>query len=279
MLRAFKKAWILRYLGLFLLVQGWADPIGVKVWADIIYETGSGSSLVIAQEGDHQIKATLPWAPGFKAGVDLTLDYDQWHVMLEYMYLVTGSKKTSGTSTYPYINIANQYTSRGQGSYSYQSSFDLSFKTLQLMLWRPFGPFRPKIGLIGSWQIESLSVSYDANTLNLRQNEWGVGPQIGCDAVFPYAFASISASMCWGRYRIRRTDTASSIRVINTENNFHSTVPVLYLAAGPRYSFGNFSLNAGFEGQAWIGQQKLRLGDADDTLSVYGAFIKAAYTF
>ena len=232
-----------------------ASPVVVKktnpyVTADFIYYRTRQDGLDYVQTGintkfvsnrpfqtplDKKGKINVPggsWDPGFKVGLGLKLDHDNWDVFLEYTWIHSHSSDRTGSSEHFFTNLANliEFTNGLGGNepsnlLNASSRWKLRYNVLDLSLARNFYlseflTINPFIGIRGTWHHQDwnsklILVPAADDTLptipftnKTDTDYWGIGGRGGID--FGWYFAKnwslvggANASVLWIDYESR----------------------------------------------------------------------------
>ncbi|MCP5509595.1 MAG: MOMP family protein [Chlamydiales bacterium] len=220
--------------------------------------------------------------PGFKVGLGLNLGHDGWDVFAEYTWL-TSSVNDSVNS-----DNATWLWNTAAGTTRFSADWDFNFNAIDLELGRNFFvsqylTLRPHYGFKGTWQDQDYKTTAEiraAGALVARDrvaqdfDYWGFGIRTGMDTAWHFCkswsiYGNFAISALWSGFDIDRKDTTytvltdTSVTTLNTENNFHTILPVLELAIGLRWEIWvsdddyHFGIDAGWEEQVWWGMNRL----------------------
>ena len=146
-----------------------------------------------AENKNKWISNDFDFKPGFKVGLGVNFDYDNWDLNTEYTWLYLTDTKTknsqNGYTLYPTwsINGADQAITEGK------TSWKLRFNVIDLELARSFYAgtnltLRPHFGLRGGWIYQKNLCSYSYSTTTFlskgKQKNWLIGPRAGVVAHF-----------------------------------------------------------------------------------------------
>ena len=221
--------------------------------------------------------------PGFKVGLGLNLGHDGWDIFAEYTWLRSDVDDSVRSSTMDWLWRDGVSPDRAD------ARWDFHFNVIDLELGRNFFvsqylTLRPHYGFKGTWQdqdytsrAEFLNAAGDVTLRNKMVQDfdyWGFGIRTGLDTAWHFSsswsiFGNFAISALWSGFDIDRKDTQFSavadttITQLNTENNFHTILPVLELAIGLRWETWfsdddyHFGIDAGWEEQVWWGMNRL----------------------
>ncbi len=191
-------------------------------------------------------KAGSEYHPGFKVGLGVNLDYDDWTSFLEYTWMHQNTNNSS-TTTAPASFIPNNWavpdSPNGLLHLSVSSKWKMNLDQLDLALSRPFYQgerltIAPFGGLRALWIRQNLNIVLDANEYKARSNSWAVGPMLGAltnwllDCGFRME-GKAGASLLYTRYtRIRQNQITNGTSASSRIRNWDSLRPTANLGVG-----------------------------------------------
>lgn len=127
-------------------------------------------------------KVETKYQPGFKIGLGVNLDYDDWTSFLEYTWMHQNNGNES-TSKSGFVSN-NWFFSESLNGNTVRSAWTMNLDQLDLAFSRPFYQgqrltIAPFGGLRGLWIRQKFDVEIDANEDTLRSHCWSVGPMMG----------------------------------------------------------------------------------------------------
>lgn len=244
------------------------------------------------------VELDFKYKPGFKVGLGLNIDPDNWDIYTEYTWLrtthQTSSERTNGgvllpTWGHPTITGTNVFNTASE---KWRCNFD--FIDAELARSYYVGScltFRPFFGARAAWIRQSLSVEYVnlATTLStpivatpgtqhtiLRTRSWGIGPRAGLDTNWALgsgvrAFGNGYADLLYTRYVIQTKNTFASKSFISRENPGYLRG---HLDLEMGFGWGTYfdscnwhiDLSAAYEFQAFFNQNMFRHFDGGDAM-------------
>ncbi len=235
-----RGSWDFYVTGSFLYWQ----PIQENMELGIATSSTTATSLVVGttENPGNVINAKFSYKPGFKVGLGMNFDYDNWDAFAEYTWF-HGTHTTSSNG--PVSTGGVIYALQGHprlptvglnGYTSASNSWQLKMDFADLNLGRAYYlgtkvSLRPAIGVRGAWIRQNSTYSY-TNDGTLSQfittglpgslastatsMSWGVGPSIALDSnwMFGYGlrtFGKAEADLLYTRYNLSRLDTFSTL--------------------------------------------------------------------
>lgn len=221
--------------------------------------------------------------PGFKVGLGLNLGHDGWDVFAEYTWLTSSANDSVRSNSMAWLWRTIAPPQRAS------ANWDFDFSVIDLELGRNFFvsqylTLRPHYGFKGTWQDQDYTSRAEVrdaadnlvsrDTMKQDFDYWGFGVRTGMDTAWHFnkswsLYGNFAISALWSGFDIDRKDTLftqatdTTTTLLNTENNFHTVLPVLELAIGLRWEmwFSNddyhFGIDAGWEEQVWWGMNRL----------------------
>jgi hypothetical protein len=310
-------------------VQNGAD---VFITADFIYWKAQVSGLEYAFTGGvagggytsqtnatsgHMHAPDFDYQPGFKVGLGVLTNHDNWDVYAEYTWLhapshdsrddIDSSDVIQGVNTWGYLGVSPVYGTETD------AAWDFHFNVLDVEIGRGFWiskrlALRPHLGMKFSW----LKQDYDIHGRNVVTNgvsttnslnydfdlkQFGVGVRTGLDSAYYLAnkwsiFGDLAITGLWNRFKSHREDTyvvpgTGSFKNSDVHEHSHALSTVIELDLGLRFEtiFGKgkykYMLQAGWETQMWFDQGQFIRFTANDVgnLSMQGLTIKTGFWF
>ena len=234
----------------------------------------TGAQGNITNQGD-LIEPDFGLEPGFKVGLGLNLGHDGWDMFLEYTWLRSCVSESKRSNTMVNLWDTVLTPTRMRGSWDYDlNNFDLeigrNFFVSQYL------SIRPHYGFKGGWQSQDYVVRAELGNINRKMVQdfdyWGFGIRTGFDTAWHLnsswsIFGNFALSALWSSFDIDRKDTdfdgAVTTTNVNTNNDFHTILPVLEIAIGVRWEMWfsdddyHFGIDAGWEEQVWWGMNRL----------------------
>jgi hypothetical protein len=296
-------------------VQNGAD---VFITADFIYWQASGTGLNYAFNGaplgsvdttGHMKSPDFTYEPGFKVGLGVLCDHDNWDVYAEYTWLTVSKEDTKSTlngttaspvqiiPTWPGIETALVYqTASGEWS--------LNFNVLDFEIGRNFWiskriTFRPHLGMKFSWMEQHFNIegfNFDGTTADnqfkMKQTQFGVGVRTGLDTAYYFdskwaIYGDFGVTGLYNYFKESRHDyTGDTLEnTVSQRPQFLTTVVELDLGLRFETIFSKgrykYLLQAGWETQMWFDQEQfIRFTDHNPgNLSLSGLTIKTGFWF
>lgn len=229
--------------------------------------------------------------PGFKAGVTVYFDHDEWTFFAEYTRLINNNPLTSFANDNLNDEILGFYVGEVLNAWGHTASsgtgqWNLHFNNIILEMGRNTllshrFAVKPYVGLQGSWQDQDLNVSYLYsitaildNVVDMAQKFSGIGPRMGSEMEYFFTdelglFGHYAFAMLWSNFQmtsLNQQRVAFSGEDFQYNNSFISqyrqVAPVMDMSLGVRYShffcenLFRIMLQAGWELQVWFGQNQ-----------------------
>ncbi len=217
--------------------------------------------------------------PGFKVGLGYDLPHDGWDMYAEFTWLrpCADDRTTSANNSSLFTTLNNNPLQEAS------ADWNMKFNVIDGEIGRNFFlskhlKYRPFIGFKGTWQDQDYDVIYTSNNplfgtrvVRIDQDYWGFGLRTGVDTAWHFTnnwsiFGNMAISALWSGYDIDRRDIQQFIGQedtdINTNNSYHTIVPVLELMIGLRWETWFYhneyriALDAGWEEQVWWGYNR-----------------------
>lgn len=205
---------------------------------------------------NHIINMEFEYKPGFKVGLGMNFDHDNWDAYGEYTWLHGSHNQSSNGPASPSANaylVANLPNPDVQGDTKYTDvsqkwRLNMDFADVELARSYYVGSklsFRPFFGARGAWIRQSLDADYTnptsasiGNNDNLgaryRTHSWGVGPRAGLYTNWMLGqgfrlYGDGFADILYTRYKIRTRDfkVLKSNGTIEETNNHQNKVDYL----------------------------------------------------
>lgn len=286
-----------------------SNGVDVFITADFIYWKGQVDGLNYAFSGGvpgggygsqtnaPQGKMQSPdfkYEPGFKVGLGVLCNHDNWDVFAQYTWLQvpTGSTKDTvsggnattniiqGNTTWGYLGVTPIYSNA-------YAKWGLDFNVLDAELGRNFWiskrlSLRPHLGMKFSWMTQNYHVHGNALVTNgvvttgslaykWHQTQFGVGVRSGLDSAYYLwnkwsIFGELGFSGMWNSFDTSRKDIyqsapgAESFTNASVKHDPHTVSMVLEMTLGLRFetifSKGQYMymIQAGWETQTWFNQ-------------------------
>ena len=165
------------------------------------------------------------------------------------------------------------------------TNWDLHFQEIDLNLGRNFFvsqylSMRPHFGFKGTWQSQRYTNTYvtedgtgvvTSSSIDQEMDYWGFGIRTGFNTSWYFTkswsiYGNVALSALWSQFDVCRRDKVdadvsnddAAVTMLNTENDFHTIVPVLELGIGLRWEMWScddayhFQVQAGWEEQVWM---------------------------
>ncbi|MDN3508247.1 MAG: Lpg1974 family pore-forming outer membrane protein [Simkaniaceae bacterium] len=276
--------------------------------ADLLYWTAKQDGLAYARDGvtvfqsgaDVAKKAETQfpgddWNAGFRVGIGLNLDHDDWGALLQFTRFTTDESSAHSGQLGPTWEIAGlQGVPNGNRNVNIEfqnasADWSLIFNTITLELGRNLHPapyliFRPHIGLAATWFKQTYETTYTnfvnlpgftELNLNSDQNSWGIGMRSGFQSTWFFNdfwgfYGNGAIAALWTRFCTVRRDTATqtntdTIQPIYNRTDFHTVKPYIDLSLGLRFIHATTSthlaFSIGWEQQVFINQNASKPGD------------------
>ncbi len=177
--------------------------VGITNAQSVAPAAGSSASFVA---NGHVIDMDFDYQPGFKVGLGIKFDYDNWDAHAEYTWF-RGDNSMSAKA--PHTTAANPFAQvfpitgspflNGDEMYTTVSaSWDLDMDIVDAVLgrWYYVGTkltFHPYVGARAQWIRQYSKVRYvntntvtsgdnlQTHTINKKSNSWAIGPEVGID--------------------------------------------------------------------------------------------------
>ena len=216
--------------------------------------------------------------PGFKILLGWDLPHDGWDLLGQFTWLhADADDSTTRSNTTALFNPQNDPLIEAKADWK------LKFNVIDLELGRNFFvskylKMRPFAGFKGTWQSEDYTVNYITNNIirndaktEIDQDYWGFGLRGGCNTAWHFTnswsiFGNFAISALWSGFDVDRKDADNFLGIesvdVDTENNFHTILPVLELILGLRYETWfyyeeyHIAIDAGWEQQVWWGHNR-----------------------
>ena len=302
----------------FKLTQGSAEN-----WAQEITPLGSGSLAGTARLVD----APFDWSSGMRAGLQRSSPAHGTAIRFYYTYFGTSATNHAAGEVYSAF-LGNFFADNPDGTGfgpKYRSAdvdWDVQFHTIDLELERTFiiSPalvLRPFVGVKSAiirqdidsrWHgpIDSTGHDYQftSATETLKQDFWGIGPAVGCDAMVPlsitpthtlHAYFTPSAALMYGNWNfseVYQTDgpTSTTIPTPSTiainEDPIHGAATMLRLALGVEWEQPGHRVSTrvrlGYEAQVWLNQMQFysyNMGRLNNLMSLQGGVLEFGLTY
>lgn len=222
--------WDLFFTGSFLWLQATEENLNLGT---IITEQGGVPFVGPAFINRNIVEFDFSFKPGFKVGVGLNFDVDNWQLYAEYTYL----HQTINTSITPRTaqTVSGGVTTRQQIApnwYPEQPSnfvflegsgeWELKLDLTQMQLAREYYvgkclTFRNYVAVEGAWIRQQLDISFQGienvdlpensvlTSSTLKTKSWGVGPKVGLDMKWLFCtgfrfFANTSGALLFTKY-------------------------------------------------------------------------------
>lgn len=179
------------------------------------------------------INSSFSFKPGFKVGLGMDFEYDNWDAYAEYTWFhgthTTSSNgpRPTGGLIYPIAvppALANAIGTQEYASASNSWNLKMDFADLNLGRSYYVGTklsFRPAVGARGAWIRQNASYNYNTGSLHSTQGvlaltartiSWGVGPSVAMDSnwMMGYGFRMFGrgeADLLYTRYNTSVYDT------------------------------------------------------------------------
>lgn len=188
------------------------------------------------------INTNYEYSPGFKVGVGMNFDHDNWDANAEYTWLHNKISQVSNGQTNAVVYPINDWAARQNASSSFNSlvgKWHYKFDILDLMLGRSYYvgnrlSFRPAFGARGCWMRQHTSevcqgssqngAGTDKGKMTNNYASWGVGPSASLSTSWMVGYgvaivADIQADVQYRHFDIRQTFQTTTTSLNNT--TFH----------------------------------------------------------
>lgn len=182
--------------------------------------------------GSEMIAQGSKWAPGFKVGLGVNFDRDNWGGCLEYTWYHT-NQTTSETAPNPPDGRLGMYQifnyAGPNETTEFTSRWHLGMDILDATMFRAYYVgnrlvFNPFIGLRALWIDQSQKLDFNivpvstTNFWNASSDSWGIGPRFGVDLgwMLPAGFRFIgnaAGDICYTRFKLFCEEGANPILV------------------------------------------------------------------
>jgi len=220
------RSWDVYATGTFVYWQAIQDnmELGIASATDTSLTAGGNSGNIINMSFDYK--------PGFKVGLGMNFDYDNWDGYAEYTWFHgTNTQSSNGTTNgaifpfvgHPSIEGSNRYNT---GSENWNLKMDFADVTLGRSYYVGTKlTFRPFMGARGAWIRQRANYTFvntsttgrfgiaegTLTSLN-RSNSWGVGPSVGLSSnwMFGYGLRATglaTADLLFTRYNASTYDS------------------------------------------------------------------------
>jgi hypothetical protein len=218
-----RGAWDFYATGTFIY---W-DAMQENMELGITVPNGSANLLAGATANPGNIvNMDFDYKPGFKVGLGMNFDYDNWDAYAEYTWLHGTDSVSSNAPVDGAIWAFPGHAGLPTGSVSFNSgaqNWNLKLDFADLMLGRSYYvgtklSFRPYVGARGAWIRQNTAATFvntgvgtvgTAGTLTLvdRSISWGVGPSLGLDSSWMLGYGLRvygvgSADLLYSRYNV-----------------------------------------------------------------------------
>ena len=261
------------------------DGYGFFATADFLFwKLYEGGTDYLLKGKDAPVKGTLrhvnfDWEPGFKVGAGYLFEHDGWDTGVEYTYYRTHAHhSTHGNFLFPQVgNPSLEFTQA-------KAHWRVFFQNLDFLLGRNYFvsqsfSLHPLFGLTSAWidqhrHFHFLAVSNEHISLRSRNDFWGIGPHLTCNARFYLGknfsvYGNVAGDLLWGNFHVSEKETNKSAgrEFYHLHDSLHRMVASAAFALGLSYetSFAqdryHLGLKAGYENQYWFRQNQLPLFD------------------
>jgi hypothetical protein len=293
-----------------------AKEAGTDCWAEAI--TSDQTSISNNLEQIH-----FGWDLGFRVGAGYGMQHDQWDTNVFYTWFHTRGKDhaSEGPGTIHSTFLGNFYVDnpdgKGLSGPSYESAsidWTIRFHVIDWELGRNFWiskslALRPFIGIKGGWihqfihskwQNPNLSGAefFNVGIENIKNNFWGVGPEVGIDtkwvlfsgrSQFFSLFGDISGAIMWGHWSFRDVfNNALPQQVVVNLWPVNSGASMVRVFTGLEWEINfqqnryQFSTKLGYEMQFWLNQLQFYSftgGRLDNALTLQGGTLEFCFDF
>ena len=209
--------------------------------------TSKGSPSTIGNPGGQIVNVINPqhkYAPGFKVGIGVNFDHDNWVAAAEYTWLHSSSRQASNGFSTGVVYPVNDWAARQNSSNSYNSivgNWRYKFDFVDLMMGRSYYvgnrlSFQPAFGARGAWMRQRFNTTAQGSGINgagtdkyvnaNRYYSWGVGPSASLKTNWMLGYgldlvADLQADLLFRQFNIHQSfqDTTTSLN--NTHFNQH----------------------------------------------------------
>ncbi|HEY4255147.1 MAG TPA: Lpg1974 family pore-forming outer membrane protein [Chlamydiales bacterium] len=230
-----RGAWDFYVTGTFIYWEAMQENMELGIATE-----GSGALIAGATANPGQvINMNVDYKPGFKVGLGMNFDYDNWDAYAEYTWFHgTTNTSSNGLTGGRILAFPGQpgLPSAGTTYSTAAQSWNLKMDFADLMLARSYYvgtklAFRPFVGARGAWIRQNTSASFTgvstAGTLATvdRSISWGVGPSVGLDTSWMLGYGLrisgvASADLLYTRYNLSTAQTfANTTGVVTGQFN------------------------------------------------------------
>ncbi len=222
--------------------------------------------------------------PGFKVGLGLNFEHDDWFTVAEYARIHGTTRHSISTNeTTAVSRLLNAWRTDSPNASKIAIEWDLDLDLIDWKLGRPFYEgtnliFNPFVGLRGGWIDQKITTNTTLiNTTTIvtdkaKQDTWLVGPRAGVDSywLMPMGFSffgNIASAFCYQYFNtqyLEATYANPSVTQTNTNNKKGYITPNLDISVGFRWGsyFHNdswhFRIVFGYSLQAFWNQNEMR---------------------
>lgn len=289
---------------------------GADCWAEVITTDRFASSNDLRE-------VHFGWDPGFRVGLSYGMQHDQWDIQAHYTRFHTqgddhvSSKPGAVHSTF----LGNFYVDNPDGlglsGPAYQKAsitWTILFNMFDGGLGRNFWvskalALRPFLGVKGGWIHQSIHSKWNnaqllgfqlfhVGTENLKNNFWGVGPEVGINTKWNLfagpchcfsLFGDFSGALMWGHWSfgdLFENDVHEQVSIHLPNLNSGASMFRTWMGFVWDVSFGQdryrFSTKLGYEMQFWLDQLQFYSftgGRLDNELTLQGGTLEFCFNF
>jgi hypothetical protein len=240
--------------------------------------------------GSEMIEMDFDYKPGFKVGVGLLSDYDNWDVFFEYTWFhqtqtqIKNPPKSGRLLYYPWFNSQNVQEANQPYALDIKSSWNLDMDLINLELARSYFvgrklTFRPFVGAKAMWIDQSINIlaniiDWGNKEVKNRSQSWALGARSGLYTNWILgkgfkSFANLAACLLYTDYhKVSKDEDAIDTvtfgsRYMDSSNKFRYLRTSLEFTLGFGYGcyFSNnnhFDFNIGYDFNGFFHQNMMR---------------------
>jgi len=235
-----KGTWDFFATGSFIYWQPREDGLAYSISNPTSSATApAGGGALSPNIGGHVKNMKSDYHMGYKAGLGMNVQHDEWLIFTEFTHLETHAHASSGAPTNGFVQPLWLSSSKDRFGRDSEARWHLNFNNFDCDLSRPYYvgrslTFRPSLGLRGGWINQSLNAKYSIFFNNLttpdvhahsRSNSWYLGPRASLDTNWILGhglriFADVGAALCYTRYKLDyKADSVATVGAANVVVN------------------------------------------------------------
>lgn len=218
------------------------------------------------------------YKPGFKVGVGMNSDYDDWNVYLEYIRLNMSDSQSQSAPTgagniltvafwFNQDNTGNVAVGDGTSVSSINAKWKLDLNIFDFEVARRYYlgkklTFRPHVGIRGGWNDQHFNVTGnfvtvgdEARTSRNKSDSWFFGARAGLDTNWLLgsgfrAIGDLAASLVYTRFNITNVEDSIDPTVIQSTSFGTAKAKIKALQPNSEFALG-FGWGTYFANQSW----------------------------